>query len=84
MTNRDSGTVSVIETVNNTVIKNVTVGSFPEQLLFNPVNNDVYVVNVISNSISVIDNNVNEVTNDIEVGIDPVDLEFNPSNNHIY
>jgi YVTN family beta-propeller protein len=26
--NRDSGTVSVIETVNNTLIKNVTVGSF--------------------------------------------------------
>src|SRR5918996_600781 len=84
VTNRDSGTVSVIETDNNTVIKNVTVGSFPEQMLFNPTNNDIDVANVISNSISVIDSNVNEVTNEIEVGIDPIDLEFNPSNNYVY
>ncbi|MGE5661750.1 MAG: YncE family protein [Ignavibacteriales bacterium] len=50
--------MSVIETNNNTVIKNVTVGSFPEQLLFNANNKNIYVANVISNSISVIDSNI--------------------------
>ena len=53
--NRDSGSVSVIETVNNTLIKNVTVGLSPQALLFNPSNNNIYVANRDSGTVSVIE-----------------------------
>ncbi|HEX5977271.1 MAG TPA: hypothetical protein VFY68_08345, partial [Nitrososphaeraceae archaeon] len=55
VSNRDSGTVSVIDSTSNSVIKNITVGSSPGQLLFNPTNNNIYVANAISNTVSVID-----------------------------
>jgi YVTN family beta-propeller protein len=43
--NRDSGMVSVIETANNTVIKNIAVGASPQALVFSPFNNNTYVTN---------------------------------------
>src|ERR1044072_5619186 len=55
--NRDSGTVSIIESTNNTVIDNVDVGMSPQAIVFNPANEDIYVANTISNSISIIDSN---------------------------
>jgi YVTN family beta-propeller protein len=63
--NRDSGTVSVIETNNNTVIKSVGVGASPHALVFNSFNNNIYVTNRDSGTVSVIetDNNVMSVTN---------------------
>src|SRR5688572_26432703 len=76
--NRDSGTVSVIDSTNNTVIKNITVGGSSGPLKFNPSNNSTYVVNLVSNNISVIDSSTNKVTNDVKVGSNPVALEFNP------
>ena len=63
--NRDSGTVSVIDSTTNSVIKNITVGSSPGSLLFNPSNNKTYVANAISNTISVIDS-TNMTANEVE------------------
>src|SRR5215207_9445767 len=82
--NRDSGTVSVIDSTNNTVIRNITVGSSPGPLVFNPSNNYIYVANAISNTISVIDSTNNTVIRNITVGSSPGPLVFNPSNNYIY
>ena len=53
--NRDSGTVSVIDTKNNTVARNVEVENEPTTLEFNPANNDIYVANRGSRTVSVID-----------------------------
>ena len=78
--NRDSGTVSVIDSTNNKVIKNITVGGSSGPLKFNPSNNYTYVANAVSNNISVIDTSTNVVTNDVNVGSNPVALEFNPYN----
>ena len=64
----------MIESMNNTLVKNITVGSFPEHILFNPSNKKIYVANVISNTISVIDGDANAVTNEVEVGNDPGDF----------
>src|SRR5215204_6423964 len=83
VSNRDSGTVSVIDSTSNSVIKNITVGSSPGQLLFNPSNNNIYVANAVSNTVSVIDS-TNMTANEIEVETSPVALEFNPSNNNMY
>ena len=78
--NRDSGTVSVIDSTNNKVIKNITIGGSSGPLKFNPSNNYTYVVNTLSNNISIIDTSTNMVTNDVNVGSNPVALEFNPYN----
>ena len=82
--NRDSGTVSVIESANNTVINNIEVGMSPQAIVFNPADNNIYVANTISNSISIIDSNTNTVIKEVDVGRDPVALEFNPADNNIY
>ena len=68
VTNRDSGTVSVIETANNTVIKNIAVGASPHALVFNPSNNNFYVTNRDSGTVSVIETANNTVIKNVTVG----------------
>jgi YVTN family beta-propeller protein len=68
----------------DSVIATISVGKFPQAIIFNPSNNNIYVANVISNTVSVIDSDINEVTDEVDVGYDPGDLEYNPSNNNIY
>src|SRR5215216_2840223 len=46
--NRDSGTVSVIDSTNNTLLKNVVVGTEPIALEFNPSNNYIYVAGTLT------------------------------------
>src|SRR5215203_6633271 len=81
--NRDSGTVSVIDSTNN-ALENVVVGSEPVALEFNPSNNNIYVANVVSNSVSMIENANNTVTDTVNVSSLPIALEFNPSNGSVY
>ena len=66
--NRDSGSVSVIETNNDTVIKSVAVGASPHALVFNPSNNNIYVTNRDSGTVSVIETNNNTVIKNVTVG----------------
>jgi YVTN family beta-propeller protein len=82
--NRDSGTVSVIDSTNNTLLENVAVGTEPIALEFNPSNNNIYVANVVSNSVSMIESMNNTVANTIDVGSLPMALIFNPSNDGVY
>ena len=82
--NRDSGTVSVIDSTNNTLLRNVVVGSEPVALEFNPSNNNIYVANVVSNSVSMIENRNNTVSDTVNVNSLPIALEFNPSNGSVY
>ena len=82
--NRDSGTVSVIDSTNNTLLENVVVGSEPVALEFNPSNNDIYVANVVSNSVSMIASTNNTVTETVNVNGLPIALEFSPSNDSVY
>src|SRR5688572_19473465 len=57
--NRDSGTVSIIQSINNTLINNIDVGLSPQAIVFNPANENLYVANTISNTISIIDSSTN-------------------------
>ncbi|HET6590458.1 MAG TPA: hypothetical protein VFG45_09860 [Candidatus Nitrosocosmicus sp.] len=83
--NRGSDTVSVIDSDSNTVIKNISVGDFPEfEPIFNPSNTYMYLANGHSDTVSVIDSDSNTVIKNISVGHVPQDLLFNPSNNNIY
>src|SRR5215208_4327320 len=82
--NRDSGTVSVIDSTNNTLLKNAVVGTEPIALEFNPSNSYIYVANRDSGTVSVIDSTNNTLLKNAVVGTEPIALEFNPSNNYIY
>ena len=56
--NRDSDTVSVIDSTTNTVIDTINVGQNPQDLEFNSGNNNMYVTDLSSNAVSVISTTV--------------------------
>src|SRR5260370_11949998 len=62
-----SGTVSVIDTTNNTVVATIPVGPFPSGVAITPDRTRAYVTNIF-NSISVIDTATNTVVNTIPLG----------------
>ncbi|MGH3671038.1 MAG: YncE family protein [Pseudonocardiaceae bacterium] len=69
--NSGSGSVSVIDTLSNTVIATIPVGSCPEGVAVTPDGRHVYVPNFASNSVSVIDTANDTVADTIPVGGDP-------------
>jgi YVTN family beta-propeller protein len=83
-TNKDLGTVSVIDGLTNTVIKNIHVGSHPRGIAFDSDNGNLYVANEGSYTVSVIDSSTNEVIKNIIAGWSPLGVAFNPSNGLIY
>ncbi len=82
--NQGSNSISVIDSLTNTVNTTVNVGNSPRALEFNPSNNNMYVINFGLIDISVIDSSTNSVVETVGVGFGSIDLEFNPSNNNIY
>src|SRR5215217_4574936 len=82
--NAGNGSVSVIDTQNNTVIKTIPVGILPTGIAFNPDNGTAYVVNQESRSVSVIDTQNNTVIKTIRLGNLPNDIAFNPDNRDMY
>jgi YVTN family beta-propeller protein len=74
----------VIDSTNNTLLKNVVVGTEPIALEFNPSNNYIYVANVVSNSVSMIESTNNTIADTVNVSSLPLTLEFNPSNDGVY
>ena len=65
--NRDSSSVSVIDTARNTIIATIAVGTHPEGIAVTPDGRHVYVPNYCSNSVSVIDTVDNTVADTIPV-----------------
>jgi YVTN family beta-propeller protein len=76
--------VYVIDSFTNKVVDTVSVGIGPENVEYNSANNNMYVINVISNTVSVIDSSTNTVIKTISVGQSPWSIAFNPSNNYLY
>src|SRR6476659_8704018 len=68
----------------DSVISTISVEKFPQAIVFNPANNNIYVANRDSATVSIIESNTNTVITEVDVGRDPVALEFNPANNNIY
>ena len=71
ITNSESNTVSVIDTLTNKVIKTVNVGPGPGGVAATPDGKKVYVTNFNSNTVSVIDTATNTVTATVNVGHKP-------------
>ncbi|WP_410545832.1 beta-propeller fold lactonase family protein, partial [Acidianus sp.] len=78
----NSGTVSVIDGANNTVIATIPVGICPRGVAYDPSNGYIYVTNRGSDTVSVI--NGTTVIANITVGLRPVGVAYDPSNGYIY
>jgi gliding motility-associated-like protein len=66
--NSGDGTVSVVNTINNTVVGTIAVGQTPIGVAASPDGSRVYIVNEDSNTISVINTSTNTVVATIAVG----------------
>jgi YVTN family beta-propeller protein len=82
--NYDSGNVSVINGLTNTVIDTIPVGVRPIGVGTNTFTNRIYVANSGSDSVSVIDGVTNTIIAAIPVGSRPLGVDVNPSTNRIY
>jgi YVTN family beta-propeller protein len=82
--NNGGGTVSVINTTNNTVIKTISVGSAPYGVAFSSSNADIYVANNGAGTVSVISTSSNTVIAIISVGNTPSGIAFAPFNADIF
>jgi YVTN family beta-propeller protein len=78
VTNYGSGTVNVISTVSNAVVKTINVGTNPNGVAFNPNGTVAYVTNYGSGTVNVISVGSNSVINTITVGTNPASVVFNP------
>src|ERR1044072_3459405 len=88
VTNRDDKTVSVIDTVTNTVIATVPVGTTPEGVAITPTGAFAYVVNGTSTSgtgeVSVINTTTNTVVTTIPVGVNALGIAITPNGARAY
>jgi len=75
---------SVLDTVTNTVIATVAVGSNPGFVAVNPAGTRVYVTNSSDSTVSVLDTATNTVTATVPVGSDPVGVAVNPAGTRVY
>jgi len=78
-----SGTVSVIDSLNNTVVATVPVGSFPLGLLLDPWNGDLYVENQGSNSITIISTATNRAIAVVPVPSQPGLMTLDSTNGDV-
>jgi len=63
---------------------NISVGSFPDAIAYNPINNCIYVCNSGDNTVSVITCLTNAVISIINVGTTPTDIAYSSLNNCMY
>lgn len=74
---RDSNTVSVIDSNSGNVTNSIRVGIKPLEIIYVPETNKIYVTNHRSNTVSVIDGfNDKVATQNLEVGKNPSSIDF--------
>jgi YVTN family beta-propeller protein len=82
--NSDSNSVSIINGVTNTVVKNVPVGGHPAYIAVNPNTTTAYIANSGNKSVSVINGKTNTVVRTIPVRKDPGHLAVDLNTNTVY
>ena len=75
---------SVDNSSNDTVIANISVGSYPRGIAYDSSNGCVYVTNFNSSSVSVINGATNTVIANISVGSNPLGIAYDSSNGCVY
>lgn len=76
--------VTVISTKNNKILGSINVGEKPFGILYDPINNYIYVGNEFSKNITIINGNSNIVIGNINLPYNPYALTLDPLNNYIY
>jgi len=84
VTNFNTGTVSVIDTANNTELTTIAVGSHPIAVVTNPDATRAFVANQNSSSVSVINTASNMVIQTIAVGLGPTGIAITPDGASVY
>ena len=82
--NSGAGTVSVINTITNTVSGAVTVGAAPHGVAVTPDGSHVYVTNSGASTVSVISTATNTVTGTVSVGSSPQGVAISPDGSTAY
>jgi YVTN family beta-propeller protein len=72
--NEGSNSVSVIDSITNTVSSTISVGLVPNGISVSPEGNKVYVVNYVQGTVSVINTSTNTVVDTIIVGVNPYSI----------
>jgi YVTN family beta-propeller protein len=78
-----SNTVQVISPLHE-VVASIQVGTRPIAIAHNPVNNQVYVANLVDNTVSVIDSETNSLVAALVTETGPIGLGVNPENGQMY
>lgn len=78
------GYVYVIDGTTYSLISAIPVGDSPNQIVYHPLKNRMYVTNGNSQSVSVIDCSTNTVIKTITVGPQPTGIAYNSINQNIY
>ncbi len=78
------GTVSVINTLTNTLVTTITVGRSPYGVTLSPDESKVYVTNQASNTVSVISTATNTVVATIGVGTNPYNVIVSHDGTRVY
>ena len=84
VTNRNDGTVTVINTLDRTVVATIAVGSLPMNVAVTPDGSKVYVSNSGSDTVSVIDSATNTVVATVAVGDHPYGITLSPNGKTLY
>lgn len=82
--NQNNSTVSVIDTVSNTITATIPVGSVPDSLALTPDGAFLYVSNGGSSTVSVVDTSTNTVVATVPVGNTPFSIAMTPSGAFAY
>lgn len=84
LTNSANGTLTVIDTINGTVLTTITVGANPIAVAVKPDGRAVYVANADSNTLSVIDTATNTVRRTIALKFTPTALAISTGGGTLY
>jgi len=84
ISNISSGSVSVIDLVNDTVIKNIPCGKGTQGIDITPDGNQIWVSNTKENTLSVINTNTLKITDIIQTGKEPLRLKFSIDGNYCF
>jgi YVTN family beta-propeller protein len=82
--NRETGTVSVVDTVTNRTIATVPVGPNPVNVAVSRDGQRAYVANLNANYVSMIDTTTNANVGSLQVGNGPWGLAVSPDNSRLY
>lgn len=84
VTVQPANAIYAVNPTTGAVVANISVESYPRDVVVDPSNGLVYVVNQGSDSVSVIDGSTNKVVATIPVGRNPVEIAVNPKTGLLY